>query len=144
MSDACGVAIGPNATPQAIGPNARRLRRELGAIAWCALEVIAEQAVADGATLIARVGVRRLASEMDVATNTAARAVRALLDRGLLVRSQRRARSGRFERGLYELVVPADALVIVRVVPQQNPGTTSTKANRTRRLPVEQLALLPE
>ena len=136
MSDACAVAL---------GPSAGRLRRELGPIAWCALEVIAEQAVADGGTLIARVGVRRLAGEMDVATNTAARAVRVLLDRGLLVRSQRRSRSGRFERGLYELVVSANALAIARDATQQSPAATSTAANRdTRRPQVEQLALLPE
>ena len=136
MSDACAVTL---------GPSAGRLRRELGAIAWCALEVIAEQAITDGDALVARVGVRRLAGEMDVATNTAARAVRVLLDRGLLVRSQRRARSGRFERGLYELVVPPDALAIVHGAPQQSPTTTSSAANRTSRRPkVEQLALLPE
>lgn len=136
MSNACGMTL---------GPSAGRLRRELGAIAWCALEVIAEQAVTDGDALVARVGVRHLAGEMDVATNTAARAVRVLLDRGLLVRSQRRSRSGRFERGLYELVVPADALAIARGATQPSPAATSPAANRyTRRPQVEQLALLPE
>ena len=136
MSAACGMTL---------GPSAGRLRRELGAIAWCALEVIAAQAVTDGDALVARVSVRRLAGEMDVATNTAARAVRVLLDRGLLVRSQRRATSGRFERGLYEIVVPADALAIVSATPQQSRAATSAAVNRADRSPqVEQLALLPE
>ena len=130
-----------------LGPSAAELRRDLGPVAWSALEVITTQSVGDGGVLVARVGVRRLAEEMGVATNTAARAARALLGRGLLVRSQKRAISGRFERGLYELVLPPDTLVVGhRVEPSRRARDVVARrlVTPSPTLAVEQLALLPE
>lgn len=138
----------------ALGPGSAPLRRELGPVAWSALEVIAFRCICDGDdVLVARVGVRRLADEMGVAKNTAARATQMLLARGLIRRSQRRSASGRFERGLYELALPSDALVVVTAgVDRTSVESTSgrkaaaqPKASR-RQGPrtVEQLALLPE
>ena len=134
-----------------LGPGAGRLRRELGPAVWSALEAIAAASVRDGEDDVARVGVRGLAEQMGVAKNTAARAVCALLEHGLIRRSQRRTASGRFERGLYVLALPHGTLVVVRsdgevdTLAARSVGTTAiSTARRTRRTSsVEQLALLP-
>ena len=82
------------------GPSAAALRRELGPVAWCALECLVERSD-DGATTEA--SVRVIAADLGVAKNTAHRAVAALARAGLIELIQDRHADGRFRSGRYRL-----------------------------------------
>jgi DNA-binding IclR family transcriptional regulator len=76
------------------------VRREVGPVAWCALEVLVERSP-DGRTSAA--SVRVVAAELGVAKNTAHRALGVLAQAGLVEAIQDRNPEGRFRPGRYRL-----------------------------------------
>ena len=81
-------------------PRAAALRRELGPVAWCALECLLERSD-DGRTT--RASVRAVAADLGVAKNTAHRALVVLMRAGIADAVQERAADGRFRPGGYRL-----------------------------------------
>ncbi len=69
------------------------MRRELGPVAWCALECLLERSD-DGRTT--KASLRAVAADLGVAKNTAHRALVALVRAGIAVAVQDRAADGRF------------------------------------------------
>jgi hypothetical protein len=114
-------------------PRAATLRRDLGPVAWCALECLVERSD-DGRTAAA--SVRAVAAELGVAKNTAHRALVALVRAGIAEAVQDRTTDGRFRRGGYRLdlgdLVPSPPALPTRT-------RTRTPSATTR----DQLSLLP-
>lgn len=134
-----------------LGPAAPALRRRLGPLAWCALEVLCERATLTDRGLNTEVSVLALAGELGVANNTAHRALKALRSVGLVEHSQARASSGRFDTSSYRLTIPDN--VLTRQLPRAA-GSRRPRGSRSaaRGLAVaavpgggfdEQLVLLP-
>ena len=74
------------------------LRRELGPVAWSALELLALGAEhTSSGTLIATLGVRELAQQLGVGRDATARAMGILREQGLISVAQSRAGGGRFD-----------------------------------------------
>lgn len=119
-----------------LGHRASEVRRAVGPVAWACLEAIVANAHGTDDGVIAAVSVRTLAAELDVAKDTAARAVLVLRRAGLITPMQLRASGGAFARGRYALEVPAEVLA---------PAHRERVVARVRPVghPVEQLALLP-
>ena len=113
------------------------LRRDLGPLAWCALECLVEQAGADGT---AEASVRSLAADLGVAKNTAHRALGALAAAGLIEPEQQRARDGRYREGRYRLHLHPP---LHEPDPDARP-TASTRRRVTRTVDDGQLSLLPD
>jgi len=107
-----------------LGPGAAPLRRELGPLAWCALEclVACSGDGSDGTT--AEASVRSLAVDLGVAKNTAHRAISALVRAGLVSPTQDRHDDGRFCAGRYRLHVD-DVLTAARPKPARRPTSAS-------------------
>jgi DNA-binding transcriptional ArsR family regulator len=136
-----------------VGAAAADIRRSLGPVAWCALEVLAMSPPEDGTdTWIVSSSVRMLASGMGVAKNTAQRALAVLRGARLVESIQRRSATGEYGSCSYCLNVDADVL---SRQPQTSPATSSQAVQSRRVLakrPVavkaavevgQQLALLP-
>jgi DNA-binding transcriptional ArsR family regulator len=81
----------------------RALRRRLDAIAWMVLEEIALDATDDGDRVVAATSARRIADQLRIDPGTAARALRALREAGLVTFDRRAATQGRFGLSSYEL-----------------------------------------
>ncbi|HEV2809386.1 MAG TPA: helix-turn-helix domain-containing protein [Acidimicrobiales bacterium] len=113
-------------------PRAATLRRDLGPVAWCALECLVERSD-DGRTTAA--SVRAVAAELGVAKNTAHRALAVLVRAGIAEAVQGRTTDGRFRRGGYRLHLGD-------LVP--NPPAPPTRIRtRTPSATRDQLSLLP-
>ena len=86
----------------------RELRRELGPVAWAALADVIEDAAPDGAgRVVAVTSARRLAANLGVSKDTAARALGRLIGAGLLERvAVGRVGRGRFGTASYLVCVP--------------------------------------
>ena len=82
------------------GPRVGEVRRRVGPVAWCALEVLADRPTAGG---VVEASVRAVADELGVAKNTAHRAIAALGRAGLVEAVQARGADGRFAAGRYRL-----------------------------------------
>jgi hypothetical protein len=93
-----------------VGEGAAAVQREVGATAWAALEVLASQADRRGNHLVVAASVRGVADALGLAKNTAHRAVRRLVEAGLVAPDQARASDGRFVAGAYVLALPPDVL----------------------------------
>lgn len=147
-----------------VGIDAARVRRDVGPMAWCVLEVLACSPVPGDDDTIVLASVRSLASQLGVSKNTVHRALVKLRSAGLLDGGQLRAESGRLEAGFCRLRVPADVLAIAGRAPLagfsgeeggarsaslQGPDAVETSARRGRSLSrqsasgFEQLSLLP-
>lgn len=116
------------------GPNAAQVRRQVGPVAWCALECLLERS--DRGT-IAEASVRGIAADLGVAKNTAHRAVAALVRAGLVEPIQERDAHGRFRAGRYRLLL-TDLVA--------SPATPAPSRTRRRVAPATaaaQLSLLP-
>jgi DNA-binding transcriptional MocR family regulator len=107
-----------------IHPAAATLRRSLGAQAWAALEVIVA-ASGNSAPVTVAISARKLAVELGVSKNTAARALATLTDAGLISPRQARALTGTFDTGSYELTVNADVIRVDALI-------TAARHERTR------------
>jgi hypothetical protein len=81
----------------------RLLRRQLSALAWVILEQVALDAVLDEGRLLARTSAGQIAEELAVNQGTAARALRMLRQKGLLVLHRDARQAGRFGKSVYEL-----------------------------------------
>lgn len=86
------------------GRRSAELRRDLGPVAWCALECLVERST-DART--SEASVRAVAAELGVAKNTAHRALAALCRAGLVTAAQARTADGRFRSGCYRLHLDA-------------------------------------
>lgn len=96
-----------------VGDGAAAVRREVGATAWAALEVLVSQADRRGDVLVVSASVRGVAEALSLAKNTAHRAVRRLVAAGFIAPDQARATDGRFLTGAYVLVLAPDVLRLV-------------------------------
>lgn len=86
----------------------RELRRRLGPLAWAVLQDLAEDAEMVDGRLVARSSARRLAANLGIGKDTAARALRALGAAGLIAAAAaERGERGWFAAGGYELTASA-------------------------------------
>ncbi|MBW3651608.1 MAG: MarR family transcriptional regulator [Actinobacteria bacterium] len=87
---------------------ARELRRLVGPTAWAVLEDLAADARPEVDRLVAYTNVRRLADNLGLSKDTAARSLRRLLTAGLITRVEEpRGENGTFGRATYVLEVRA-------------------------------------
>jgi hypothetical protein len=123
-------------------PAVAALRRRLGPVAWCALEVLAARGQPDGAGLVVEASVRVVAVELAVAKNTAHRALKTLRSAGVIEGAQSRNTGGRFAATTYRVHLPVDMLQ-----PDQPKPKPSRKSRRATAVPVgqvgQQLVLVP-
>lgn len=105
--------------PQAVmvAPAAWRLRRQVGPLAWCALEALVARSQPESGVLVAQASVRTIADDLGVAHNTALRALRLLRAAGLIEHHQARAGAGLFDIAHYALTVPVNELYAVATTP---------------------------
>lgn len=122
-----------------VHPAAASLRREPGAQAWSALEVIVASAEQQLPTTAA-MSVRTLALELGVSKNTAARVLATLTAARLVAPRQARATTGTFEPGTYQLTVDA-ALITVDTSHDLAP-TRLRRTTSGRHATADQLSLL--
>lgn len=117
-----------------LGDGAAAVRRHLGPTAWAALEVLASAADGHDGAPAAATSIRGIADALGVATNTAHRAMRRLIDAGLTKADQQRASDGRFVTGVYRLTIPDGVLKLAHHEPLEPPtGPPSTRPRSTRR-----------
>lgn len=97
----------------------RPVCRAVGTTAWAVLADIALDAEADAdGNLVAATNVRRIAGDLGISKDTAARALGRLVDAGLVVRHRRRGAGGEFARSLYELHLdPGDGITVAVPTP---------------------------
>jgi DNA-binding transcriptional ArsR family regulator len=91
----------------------RTLRRALRPLLWVTLEEVALDAVAEDGRLVARTSARQVAERLRVDPGTAATALRALRERGLVALEREKGTGGRFGLSVYELG-PVAGLSVVR------------------------------
>ena len=108
-----------------VAVESRAWRRQLGALAWAALEHLALAAQLDELGWAAPVGVRDVAAGLGVTKDTAARAVAALGAAGLVAFAQVETVEGQRQSG-YRLTLPEG----IRL--QQCPGDQDTPSPPTR------------
>lgn len=135
------MATEPFRRPVTTGPDAAKLRRQLGATSWVVLEEMMERSTGDGDHVVAQVSIRSLASSLGLAKDTVARALRRLSDLGVIEAFQVRASSGVFKAGSYRLAVPASFVSVA--CPSQLPAAPSSSRSSARRSS-GQLSLLSE
>lgn len=111
-----------------IGPGVDAVRRAVGPTAWAALEVLAARA--DTPHAVVEANVRLTAAALGLSKNAAHRAIRRLVDAGLVEPTQRRATDGRYLIGEYRLTIPPDVLA---VAPITEPVLPEPRANPLRR-----------
>jgi hypothetical protein len=90
----------------------RRLRRELRPLIWMVLEEVALNAVWENGRLVARTSARQLAEGLGIDPGTAAGALRALRQKGVLAMQREAGVAGRFGLAAYVLAT-MDGLVVV-------------------------------
>jgi hypothetical protein len=94
-----------------LGAAAEVVRRSVGPLAWCALEVLATSpSTGDGGARVVRSSVCELATRLGVSKNTANRALKTLRSAGLLEHDQTRGVAGRFDGSSYRLTVSQDVI----------------------------------
>jgi len=91
----------------------RPLRRRLRPLAWLALEEVALDAVLENGRLVARTSARRVAQLLRVDPGTAAAALRALRQEGVLALEREKTMAGRFGLSVYVLRPIAGFYVVV-------------------------------
>ena len=93
--------------------------RAVGTTAWVVLLDLALDTEADAhGGLVAATNVRRIAANLGISKDTAARALARLVDAGLVVRHRRRGAGGEFVRSRYELCLdPGDGITAVVTAP---------------------------
>ena len=125
-----------------LGPRAHELRAYVGSTAWSVLEEMMQRSTGDNDHIVAQVSIRSLASSLELAKDTVARAVRRLRDLGVIVAVQARSESGVFEAGSYRLAVPVTC-VSVACLSQPSASPAVARSSSARRSP-RQLSLLFE
>ncbi len=95
---------GPHDGPAVVVSAASRaLRKQLRPLVWVTLEEVALAAVAEGGRLVARTSARHVAQQLGRDPGTAAAALRALRQRGLIVLEREKGPAGRFGLSVYVL-----------------------------------------
>ena len=97
-----------------LSADCRPLRRRLRPLAWLALEEVALDALAQDGRLVARTSARRVAELLRVDPGTAAAALRALRQEGLLALEREKGTAGRFGLSVYVLRPIAGFHVLAR------------------------------
>ncbi len=93
-----------------VGDGAATIRREVGATSWAALEELAARDSDSSLDGLVSASVRDIADALGVSKNAAHRAIRRLVDAGLVAPIQQRSTDGRFLAGTYRLPVPTGVL----------------------------------
>ena len=117
-----------------LGEGAAAARRQLGPTSWAALEVLVDLSD-DGACRVVT-SVRDVADQLGLSKNAAHRAIRRLVDAGLVAPTQERATDGRFLVGAYRLDVRTEVLHRATEVPRTStdgPSPTTRRTAPTRR-----------
>jgi predicted ArsR family transcriptional regulator len=114
-----------------VGENAASTRRQLGATSWVALEELASRRTTTTTDSPVVASIRDVADALGVSKNAAHRAIRRLVDAGLVTPVQSRSTDGRFIAGAYHLTVPADVLHLD--THHQTARTTHQRSTHTRR-----------
>ncbi len=91
----------------------RPLRRSLRPLVWQVLEEVALEAVVEDGRLVARTSARQVAESLGIDPGTAAAALRALRQRGLVSPWREKGPAGRFGLSVYQLH-PVAGLTVVR------------------------------
>jgi DNA-binding transcriptional ArsR family regulator len=91
----------------------RALRRTLRPLVWVILEEVALGAVLEDGRLLSRTSARQVAEHLAVDPGTAATALRALRERGLVALQRETGPGGRFGLSVYDLA-PVAGLSVVR------------------------------
>jgi DNA-binding MarR family transcriptional regulator len=126
--------------------DAAPVRRDLGPLAWIVLEELALCAdEAEDGELRSALGVRELACALRISKDTAARAVRRLVEARLVRRITSRSAEGRFASCHYVVRLPRglslrDGGVPARKLP--TPAIPRRRAKRSRRSRASQLTLI--
>jgi hypothetical protein len=120
------------------------LRRRVGPVAWCALEVLVARSRPGADCLIADASVRLVAAELAVAKNTAQRALKTLRAAEVVTPTQIRSAAGQFGSASYVLSLPAEMLTPAGRAHQPKQQSSRRLASPDRAAPViEQLVLVP-
>lgn len=98
--------------------------RGLGTTAWVVLEVLALDAVADDGALVVLTSARSIAEAVSVSKDTAAGALRRLVDAGLVERRAQHRTGGRFGAGGYVLHLPPGLATTVPATDAAPPAPT--------------------
>ena len=108
----------PSEQALVVGPAAAAWRRALPSSAWLVLEELAIGASADG---VRSTNVRQLGAGLGLSKDTVARALRVLIQAGLVERvDERDTRSGRFGPAVYRVHRAAAGLTVTE--PRPNPS----------------------
>ena len=127
-----------------LGPGAVVLRRQLGPASWAVLETLVESAANRDGGLVATASVRDLAPRLGLAHNTVARAVRRLVDVGVVTVVQTRDERGAFGASVYRLSLPSHAIDVASApIARVDVGRPSRRTSGRPSVAVEQLVLLP-
>ena len=111
-----------------LGEGAAAARRQLGPTSWAALEVLV--ALSDDGACRVVATVRDVAEALGLSKNAAHRAIRRLVDAGLVAPTQERAADGRFLAGAYRLDV--EPYVLHRMTDEPRPSNEDTTSTRRR------------
>lgn len=116
------------------------VRAQAGPIGWLVLEAIASHAAPGRAVVEVRCSSRSLAAIVGVSKDSVARAIRCLIDAGIVERvDHREERSGRFSSTTYRVDLASAGLTVVTVSHHVAPVATASDPPRT---PGDQLSLL--
>jgi hypothetical protein len=126
-----------------LGVAAPWLRGTVGPVASAVLEVVAERLDRREDRTVSCCSVRGLATELHLASDTVARALRRLADAGLLHHEADRDASGRFGSGRYVLTLPPNVFDLTTDLEHPSLSTPPAKTP-VRSSKGEQLALLAE
>jgi hypothetical protein len=123
------------------GPEVAALRRRVGPVAWCALDVLVARRRRSGDGFVVEASVRLVAGELAVATNTAQRALKTLRSAEVIEPAQTRGAGGRFGATAYRLHLPVEIQHALQPIAQPRQSRRSSKAAAVEA--GEQLVLVP-
>ena len=126
-----------------LGVAAPWLRGTIGPVAWAVLEVVAERSDPREEGTVSCSSVRGLATELHLANDTVARALRRLAQAGLLHYAADRDATGRFGSGRYVLTLPPNVFDLATDLAHPSRSKPAAKT-AVQFSSGEQLALLPE
>jgi len=124
----------PDDVAVVVSAASRALRRQLRPLVWVTLEEVALDAVAEDGRLVARISARMVAERLGVDPGTAASALRALRQRGILALKREHGPAGRFGLSVYVLGPVAGLTVLTpgRKEPRTLlPSLVSSRAEET-------------
>lgn len=119
-------------SPITLGSAAAPLRRRVGPLAWCALEHLVATSTTGPDGRAVNAPVRALAAELDVAKNTAHRALAVLAGAGVIEPEHRRWADGTYRPTRYRLHLSPDVIDVTaptktrRVTPPSPPADDTT------------------